>query len=118
MLASIDTIYRFVSIDNLYRLNFYRFKYLITGNLDRTASPRIVILSIRIYRLHRLLFDLPYFPANKMTSECSFHVPDLPVPVSFVFDASVLPYLAEEDRKICRTEYLFLNPYFQLANFH
>ncbi len=37
-------------------------------------------------------------------SQSSFHIPDLPVPVAVVFDASVLPHLADEDRNILQNK--------------
>ena len=30
----------------------------------------------------------------------SFHIADVPVPVTFFFDESVLPFLVEDDRKV------------------
>ena len=52
-----------------------------------------------------------------MTSQCSFDVPDLPVPVSFLFDASVLPHLAEEDRKRLQNRISFPEANFALSEF-
>ena len=37
-------------------------------------------------------------------SQSSFHIPDLPVPVAFFFDASALPHLADEDRNILQNK--------------